>query len=275
MFKYSKWTKEFSKILILVFVLVIVLFPLYFLLVTSLMSTDFLTRGKISLIPDAANFENYSSIVNQDFWEATSYSIATLVTVLSIRIVTYILAGYAMSKASKSLRTTVFIFFIIISLVPEFTIYLPLKQLLNSYNLLETSIVFSLTTTSFFSFFLLLYVYKAFKNIDKNKLDQSKIDNLRLRHKIWYVFLPNLKVPIFLIILFTTVQSWNEYLWPLYVLNGIDKQTISLWFKNLGQTGFSSLINIQAAGSVISLSITLVAYLVFSPWINRRISQIV
>ncbi|WP_371246511.1 hypothetical protein ACA758_00630 [Mycoplasmopsis agassizii] len=270
MFKF--YSKEIIKYVLIIAIVILILFPLYYLIVLALTSNSFITSGIASLTPDGANWENFSEVVDQKFLDAFGLSIAVLVSLVLVRLLIYTLAAFGLNNVTNLTRKAFIIILIFISLVPDITIYLSLKTFANQFNLINFPFIFSLMINGFFSFFLINYLYSAVKNISDKKIKLAKMDNLKWYESFAYVYFPSIKFAWFLIAVFTSVQSWNDYLWPRFVLSSFDNQTISIWFLSLGDTGFSKLINLQAAGSVIATIIPLGIYLIFSKKINKAIS---
>ncbi|EFF41768.1 ABC transporter permease subunit [Mycoplasmopsis alligatoris] len=269
----SKQIKEFLKYLLVIFLLLIFLFPLYYLFVKSHYSNSFETNNIVSFSPDTFDFYNYKQALNTNFLPALGLSISSLVLVLLIRLFIFILAAIALNKLPKVIVKFILIFLLIISLIPDVVLFLPLKKVLIETNLINKSLAFSLITNSIFSYFIFLNIFKTFEEIKEKQKETIQIDNIGFRHQVLYVYLPKLRMPLFLLVIFSTLNVWNDYLWPLFILSGYKLDTIGIWFRFLGDTGFSNLENVQSAGAIIALSIPLSIYLIFSPFINKIISK--
>ncbi|WP_036499198.1 ABC transporter permease subunit [[Mycoplasma] testudinis] len=269
---------ELLKYILTIVILILTLFPLYYLIVVSLTSTEFLSRGVVSFVPDSIN-NNYQTIIGPELNSALALTASVLVSLIVIRLVVYTLAGFGLNKVGKITRKIVFGLFLFVSIVPEITIYIALRVLLFQINATTTSLIFSLASNSIFSFFIMIYVYKSIQSVSASKSRIMKIDKLRWYQQFVYVYLPVLKMPFFLLVVFTAIQSWNDYLWPNFLLSGTALENITIWFLRQGSgaeggtSGLASLQNLQAAGSFISLIIPLGIYLIFSYWINRGISR--
>lgn len=273
MFKRTLFS--FVKYSIVIFVLLLILFPLYYLITLSLTSSSEALKDNIRFVPDGFNYKNYD-ILNSDFWSSLTYSFLFVITALTIRLVSLFLGGYGLYLTTRKIKTLFFSIFLFFSIVPEISIYLGIKGVLNDLNI--SDIVFSLSASSFFSFFSLSYFHNSFNQVSQKEKDIIKIDNLNKLEVFYYVYLPKLKMPIFLTVIFTTISTWNSFLWPSYILsgktiNGVGFDTISLWFLRVGDIphGMGRHENLVAAGSVISIIIPLGIYLIFSKLINRQL----
>ncbi|EIN15040.1 Glycerol ABC transporter, permease component [Mycoplasmopsis agalactiae 14628] len=248
------------------------LFPLYYLLLHSLVSAKTITDNKASLTIQEWNWSNYAEAYKKDFWVAFGYTLLFAFILMSLRILTYSMAVAGLLKMNSKFQKIFQNFFLVISLIPEFSIYLSLKTFLINLKLYGTA--FSFVSNSIFSFFTFTYVWNLAKSVHNEKYKIMLNDNLKWNQKITYVYLPRLKLAYFLLIIFAFITAWNDYLWPTFVLpttnNAKGFTNITIWFLNLGREA-SEFENtaIQAAGAVISVLIPLTIYAAFSKKINR------
>ncbi|MCE6115051.1 ABC transporter permease subunit [Mycoplasmopsis agalactiae] len=251
---------------------IMLLFPLYYLLLHSLVSAKTITDNVASLTIQEWNWSNYASAYKKDFWVAFGYTSLFAFILMSLRILTYSMAVAGLLKMNDKFQKVFQNFFLVISLIPEFSIYLSLKTFLIKLSLYGTA--FSFVSNSIFSFFTFTYVLNLAKSVHNEKYKIMLNDNLKWNQKITYVYLPKLKLAYFLLIIFAFITAWNDYLWPTFVLPTTNNvwgfTNITIWFLNLGREA-SEFENtaIQAAGAVISVLIPLTIYAVFSKKINR------
>ncbi|MBY7704196.1 hypothetical protein JIY74_28535 [Vibrio harveyi] len=95
-------------------------------------------------------------------------------------------------------------FFLIISLIPEFSIYLSLKTVLIKTGMRD--LMFSYVTNSLFSFFNFTYMFNIAKTVYENKHKVMKNDNLKLYEKLFYVCLPKMKLGYLLLVVFSFIS---------------------------------------------------------------------
>ncbi|ADR25430.1 ABC transporter permease subunit [Mycoplasmopsis bovis] len=251
---------------------IMLLFPLYYLLLHSLVSPKTITDNKATLTIQEWNWSNYAEAYKKDFWVAFGYTSLFALFLMTLRIVTYSMAVAGLLKMNNRFQKIFQNFFLVISLVPEFSIYLSLKTFLIRLDLYGTA--FSFVSNSIFSFFTFTYVWDLAKSAHNEKYKVMLNDNLKWNQKITYVYLPKLKLAYFLLIVFAFITAWNDYLWPTFVLPSTSNvkgfTNITIWFLNLGKESaeFENTA-IQAAGAVISVLIPLTIYAIFSKKINR------
>ncbi|MDC4182626.1 ABC transporter permease subunit [Mycoplasma bradburyae] len=268
--------------IIIVILILLVLFPLYYLIVLSFTSNDQILKNIASLLPDGFHYENYKGLIDREFWYSFLLTFLSVLILIVLKLGSTLLAAFGLNKVSLSLRKILFIFFLITSFIPEISIYLYLFRTLNEARIINNdSLAFVLSLTMLFSFFMLMLFYSAINKEYENKKNVMRIDRINGFQAFFHIYLPKLKVPIYLLIIFTTIEGWNSFLWPQLILSGrvyndsMPINTISTWFIKLGMIDMLDLINVRAAGAFISTLIPLSIYFVCSRIINKRMYKMV
>ncbi|WP_434333797.1 ABC transporter permease subunit [Mycoplasma capricolum subsp. capricolum] len=258
--------KEVIKYLLILLLCLFLLFPLYYLLLQALLSNSSIIENKTYLFIKEWNWSNFLKAFQSNFLIAFGWTLLFATILISLRIVIYSLAIIGLLKMKPVYQKVFLYFFIIISLIPEFSIFLSLKFVLLQINLYTTPIAY--VTNAIFSFFNFTYIFNLAKSIESEKSKVMINDNLKWYDKLFYVYLPKMKLGYFLLIIFSFISVWNDYLWPQFILsNGFTN--ITIWYQTLGREYEASLINIQAAGAMISILVPLVIYISFSKKIGR------
>ncbi|WP_027121954.1 ABC transporter permease subunit [[Mycoplasma] imitans] len=268
--------------LIIVALIIIVLFPLYYLIVLSLTSNNQITSGITRLLPDGFHYRNYSGLINEQFALSFLLTFLSVLILIVLKLTATLLAAFGLNKVTDKFRKILFLFFLITSFIPEISIYLYLFSTLNQFRFISTnSLAFVLGLPILFSFFMLMLFYNAINKEYQLRRNLMRIDRIKPLQAFWYVYLPKLKVPIYLLIIFTTIEAWNSFLWPQLILSGrvyennTPINTISTWFLKLGFVDRLDLINVRAAGAFISTLIPLSIYIICSRIINKRMYKMV
>ncbi|QJR44258.1 carbohydrate ABC transporter permease [Mycoplasma miroungirhinis] len=265
MLKKIVW--EILKFLLIGILVVVILFPVYYLFVISLKTRLSISEDKASILIEEWQWSNFFNVIALDFWKALGFTLIVAVILILLRIFIFSFAVIGLLKLNDKWQKIFLYFFLIISLIPEFTIYLSLLQFLVGLKIHKT--FFALTTNSLFSFFLFTYIFNTAKAIHKNKNKLIINDHLKWHHKLIYVYFPKLKLAFLLLIIFSFLTAWNDYLWPTYILNNREEKNITLWFIGLNSINEESTPNLAAAGAFISILVPLCVYWVFSTKIRK------
>ncbi|MGZ9413539.1 ABC transporter permease subunit [Mycoplasma sp. 480] len=261
----KKITKEIIKILILLFILLLILFPLYILLITSLKSNYSTSNNNYSLILKEFEWSNFNFFKNSIFWKAVFLSMSSSLLLICLRVVFYTLFIVGLSKINQKIKKAILLFIMFFSFIPEFSIYLSLREILSNFHIINNLSVFSIVSNSIFSYF---FIYNLLINFEKTKNQYWKViklDNLNIFQKIYLVYWKEMRNYYILLIIFSFISSWNDYLWPNFLLSSTDSKTVGIWFRQIGETPSGGyFLNIQAAGSLVVILLPLGIYFTFS-----------
>ncbi|UWD34545.1 ABC transporter permease family protein [Mesomycoplasma molare] len=256
--------------LLLFLLLFFIFFPIYFLILVSLKSNQSFLNNEYSLIIDEWNFKNYSFLKEFDFWKAILISLISSFVLIIIRMIIYF--GFIISfyNFSNKFKKTIQLILMILFIIPEFSIFLSLKNILNILNISSNLNYFSLISNSLFSFFLL---NNMLFNYTKTKDKYYKIiiiDNLNFLEQLKLIYWKEMKHSFFMLVVFSFITTWNDFLWVNFLLSGSEDKTLAIWFRYYAPipTG-GYFLNLQAAGAFVSIFIPITIYFIFSKQITK------
>ena len=84
--------------------------------------------------------------------------------------------------------------------------------------------------------FLIFFFRQNTKMFPKELLEAARIDGLSELGCFFRIYVPTMKTTYAAAGIITFMSSWNNYLWPLIVLQSPENQTISLLISNLGSS---------------------------------------
>lgn len=218
---------------------IIFAFPFYFLLVSATNSSTDITKGV--LLPGShliENFKNLTSSYNlgQAMWNSTKISI--IQTVGSITIAS--LAGYGFEIHKSRGKELIFKFLLLSMMIPFATIMIPLFQMFGNISRMIPQIgidtipatVLPYLTTAFLIFFF----RQNTKMFPKTLLEAGRIDGLSEIGLFIRIYVPTMRTTYAAAAIITFMSSWNNYLWPLVVLQTPENHTLPLMISNLGSS---------------------------------------
>ena len=217
-----------------------------------------------SLLPDytptLANF--IEALESGDF--AVYYLNTAIVAfgILAVQIVTISLAGYAFARLEFPGRDVLFYVFLLqLMLVPPILIVPNLRMIvdLGLYNTL-----LGVMLPYFASAFGTFLMRQTFRQIPRDFEEAATIDGARWWQVLWHVLLPMAKPGLVAFSLVSLMAHWNEFLWPLMVLNEPSKQTLTVGLASfaLGTEGGKEW-GLLAAGTLLVMLPLLALFAVF------------
>jgi sn-glycerol 3-phosphate transport system permease protein len=258
------------RYLLMTVLAVIVLFPIYITVVNSLLTPEQIAARPPTFFPTDPQWDTYKTAFtdgNMDRYLVNSFIVASLITVG--QIVTSVMAAYAFTFLRFPFRTVLFIAFIATLMVPFEALILINRATMvrldwiNSYQ----ALVVPFLATGFGAFLL----RQAFLQVPKDLKDAAELDGYGHWKFMTRVVVPLTRPAIAALGVFSFLQAWNQYLWPLLVTDDERYRTVQIGLKQLTTTSVEGL-NITVAGTIIAVLPIFVLLLIFQKYIIRGLT---
>ncbi|MBX6742639.1 MAG: carbohydrate ABC transporter permease [Acetobacteraceae bacterium] len=226
---WRKWV--FFNLPLIGFVFLL-LFPFYWMVVTSIRPDAELYRPWNA--PNYAPFwtmhptlEHIQYLLGETLfstWMLNTMLIALASTAISL--VCGVLAGYALSRLefplAGSLGTGIFITY----LVPQTLLFIPLSDIVRNFHLGDTPWALILTYPTFLIPFCTWLMMGYFKAIPKELEECARIDGASRFKAMLYIILPVAVPGILSAGIFAFTLSWNEFIYALVFLSSPEQKTV-------------------------------------------------
>ncbi len=216
--------------LFLVVIAFVSLFPFFWMVVSSTNTTADINQGKMSFGSALIdNLTKLSQVVDlpQIFWNTTKISL--LGTFLTLVIAS--LAGYGFEIYQSKLRDKVYNLLLLTMMIPFAALMIPLFSMMAKANLLDTH--WAVVLPSVASVYIIFYFRQCTKAFPKELLDAARVDGVKEWQIFVYVFFPVMRSTYAAAFIITFMANWNNFLWPLIVLQTPDMKTINLVLSSL------------------------------------------
>lgn len=251
---------------------------LYALAITMLLpflwmvSTSLKTRGEaiaadtVSLIPGGAPWEwqwgNYAAAwekanLGDFYWN--SIFVAVVVTVLSV--LHNALAGFAFAKLRFRGRQALFLALLTTMMLP-FQVYFIFAYVLCGW-LGYIDHYQALIVPFLASAFGIFYMRQAVAGIPDELLEAGRIDGFTDFELFWHIVAPAIRPAIAALGIFTFMASWNNFFWPLIVIDSNDMYTLPLAVAALAGEYYTDSWPEQMAAATIITVPMLIVFLIF------------
>ncbi|MBR0464651.1 MAG: carbohydrate ABC transporter permease [Clostridia bacterium] len=196
------------NILIMMLVLIIIMYPLYFIVIASFSDPVQVNAGKVLILPKGMTWEGYIRMAqNEDLWRGYVNSLIYMTGGTLISLCMTIPAAYALSnKHTHGIRVFTFIFTFTMmfngGMIPT---YLVVKNLgwLNTWWILMIN--------GGFSTYNLIVSRTFMQSIPSEVLEAAEIDGASIVQSFFRVVLPLSKPIIAVMALFYGIARWNDY----------------------------------------------------------------
>jgi len=200
------------------------------------------------------------------FWNSTFITVvATVLTVLFNSM-----AAFALSKYQFRGRTVVFLLIISTLMIPPTVNLVPIFLVVSQLGLVNTpwGVIWPAIATPTGVFLLRQYML----TIPDDLLDAARMDHASEWKVYWRIVMPLSAPAIAVLVIFSAMWRWNEFLWPLIVLNRSEEFTLQLAlnsFQGELQTSWSNLL----AMTMLTLLPITVVFLFLQRYITQGIAQ--
>jgi len=220
----------------------------------------------LTLLPPGSptdwHWENY--LLAWDTAQLGRFYINSIIVAVAVTVLSGIhnaLAGFAFAKLRFVGRKITFVMLLATMMLP-FQVYFIFAYLLCGWfdyiNTYQALIVPFLATA-----FGIFYMRQAISTIPDDLLDAGRIDGFSDFELFTHVVLPAVKPAIAALAIFTFMASWNNFFWPLIVIDSNDLYTLPLAVNALAGKYYTSSWPIQMAAATIITVPILIVFLIF------------
>ncbi len=219
---------------LLVPVLLFVAFPFYWIVITSLKSTEQISQRVSIFWPEPPTLEQYRSLVQDTpflTWLLNSAFVAAAATVISVALAS--LAAYALSRLrfrGAGMLTTLLL---ITYLLPGTLLFIPLYQTLTSIGVINSHAALIITYPTFLLPFATWVLMGYFRSIPVELEEAARIDGASRFYIFWRITLPLAAPAILSVTLFAFTNAWNEFLFAFVFITSESLRTLPIGLQSL------------------------------------------
>jgi ABC-type glycerol-3-phosphate transport system permease component len=245
------------------FSLVALIFTLPFFL---MLSNAFKTSAEIvrippTLIPREPTLNAFRTVLEEApyvRWFANSLLVSISVTLMVL--LTSSLAGYIFAKFSVPGRDVIFVLLLATMMVPFPVLLIPSYLIVNKLGLINS--LWALIVPGIASAFGIFLMRQFIAGIPNDLIEAARLDGASEWAIYARIVVPLARPPMAALGIFTFLAAWNDYLWPLIVINDQEKSTLplALTFFNSQHAQRYDLVMAAAAMAVIPVIIVFVLF---------------
>ena len=252
----------------------IVLFPFYWMVLTSLKSYGAYNSEYIpqlfTLEPTLENYaQAYTAVPLARYFANTV--IFTLITT-GVMLVVSILAAYAFSRLDFKGKNLLFTAFLSLMMVPTELVVITNFVTITDLGLRNTFT--GLILPSVTSVFYIYLLKENFEMIPENLYKAAKIDGTSDLKYLLKIMIPICRPTIVTVTILKVIECWNSYVWPRLITDDQNYYLVSNGIQQIRESGFGreNIPAMMAAVVMISVPI-IVLFLVFRKKIMEGVSR--
>lgn len=280
-----KRTKTIAWWVAVCLVSVITVAPLVWTLATSLKPAGEILASSLSLIPANPTIDNYVQAVTTVPYGR--YFVNSLVLGVGGAVANLFfgsLAGYALAKLRFAGRQAVFVTFLSSLMVPSIVTMIPTFLILRHFPLLGGNDVggngglglintyWAVIVPGAAGAFAVFFMKQFFESLPDELGEAARIDGAGEFRIFAVIYFPLTKAGLAVLGLLSFQAGWNNFLWPLIVLNDPKMMTVQVGlagFVNDHTTNYGPLM----AGTIITMLPVLLVFVLAQRWIIEGIAH--
>lgn len=282
-FQTRKTIQSGFTYLVMIILAIIFLFPIVFMLITSLKVDEMQILSDIStlyaFIPRGElGFENYRDVFdNLEFGRMLFNSTFIMVVTVIFGLVVNSMIAYALSRLNFKGRGLLLAIIVALIIVPFEAVAVPLLLVVNnlpwfggattwldSYHVQIIPFI-----ADAFSIFLF---YQFFISIPKELEEAALVDGAGRFRIYWQVVVP-LSKPVFATVaILTALANWNRFMWPLMVTRGVDVRPLTVGMQTFFGQDPRIWGDLLAFASLITIPV-LIVFLIFQKWFVQSVAS--
>jgi multiple sugar transport system permease protein len=202
-------------------------------------------------------FSGFTTLFNKNnvgIWFFNSFYIAVVVTIGILLFDS--MAGYVLAKKRFPGRNLIFWSIIATMMIPGQVTLVPLFIMVRNFGIMDThwALIFPDLAMVFGVFLMRQFMH----SIPDELIDAAKIDGASEWKTYWKIILPLAKPGLAALGIFTFMNVWNSFLWPIIVLNDSNLYTLPVGLKTLQDANLASFKLLMSGAAIASVPMIIV-----------------
>lgn len=259
---------------LLVFWAVIVLFPFYWMILTSIKSYGAYNSEYIpkffTLSPTLQNYVDAFTAVPLGRYFTNTVIFTVLTTAIMLVVIT--LAAFAFARLDFKGKNIAFVIFLSLMMIPNELVVITNFVTITNLNLRNTFP--GLILPSVTSVFYIYLLKENFEQIPDSLYYAAKVDGTSDLKYLLKVMIPIAKPTLITITILKVIECWNSYVWPRLITDDENYYLVSNGIQEIRENGFGreNIPAMMAAVVVISVPL-IVLFLIFRRKVMEGVSR--
>jgi sn-glycerol 3-phosphate transport system permease protein len=263
----------FAGYLPMILALLVIALPLLWMVVASFKPISEIVTMDPSLLPQSPTLDNYAAVADR-VPLARVFLNSVIVTLVgaAIKVFLAITTAYALVFIEIPFRNAIFLGILVALMVPPEAAMLPNFLSISAIGGRDTlwGIILPGLGTAFGTFML----RQQFKTLPAELIEAAELDGAGHWRRLWQIVAPVSMPTIATVALVIIVNEWNNFLWPLVIIDSPDKMTLPVGLNLLRsietQTGSYGVL---MAGAVIVIAPVLIVFAALQRYIVAGLTQ--
>ncbi len=232
--------------------LVIWLFPLLGVALTSLRPASDLAQGNYFGMPSGIAWENYVFIFTQTpmakyMMNSLWVTVPTVIGAVSLSLMT----GFALAVYGFRANILVFFMFVAGNFVPFQILMVPVRDMTLNLGMYNTWYGLALFHIAFQTGFCTLFMRNFIKALPFELIEAARVEGVSEWRIFWFIVLPLMRPAIAALSVLVFTFIWNDFFWATVLTQGVDSQPITAGLSSLNGQWIAQW-HLVSAGSILA-----------------------
>lgn len=247
---------------------IIAVFPLLWILLSSVKTSGELTANPTSFLPKNFTLENFIHVI-KDLGFAVNIKNSLLISLITtlIAITISAMAAYGIVRFFPKFGNVMSKLLVTTYMFPPILLAIPYSLVMAKIGLTNTRIGLVIVYLSFSVPYAVWMLVGFFKTVPIGIEEAAKIDGADKLQTFVRIVLPLVMPGIVATAIYTFINAWNEFLYSLILINSTDRMTVSVALRSLQGAEILSWGDMMAASTLV-----VVPSIIFFMFIQRKIA---
>jgi multiple sugar transport system permease protein len=228
------------------------LFPLLGVALTSLRPASDLAQGNYFGMPSGIAWENYSYIftetpIGQYMLNSIWVTIPTVIGAVGLSLMT----GFALAVYGFRSNLLIFFLFVAGNFVPFQILMVPVRDMTLQLGMYDTWYGLALFHIAFQTGFCTLFMRNFIKALPFELIEAARVEGVTEWRIFWYIVLPLMRPAIAALSVLVFTFIWNDFFWATVLTQGVDSQPITAGLSSLNGQWIAQW-HLVSAGSILA-----------------------
>ena len=255
--------KKFLTYFVIVLLLLVFVFPIYWMFVASLKDNSVLMRLPPQLYPTFSSLDSYKAIFeNAKYMRYIGNSLIVSSITVVINLLFSVFAGYSLSRFRYPGRKAIMTVTLSAQVFPTVVILISLYEFFSKFKLMNNFLGLALADVAM-SLPLSVWMLKSFCDSVPRSLDEAaRVDGCGRFRTMMQIVVPLLKPGMLAVGIYAFLMSWDDYMLGLVIMTKTPKKTLPVGISEsfLGEFGFdyAGMMTISVVASLPVLLLFLI-----------------
>ena len=252
----------------LIILSVVALFPLVWVILSSVKGSGELTSNPTSFLPKEFTFINYKNVIDNLGFTVNignSLIIALITTVIAITVSS--MAAYGIVRFFPRFGNIMSRVLVTTYMFPHILLAIPYSLVMAKLGLTNTRVGLIIVYLSFSVPYAVWMLVGFFKTVPIGIEEAARVDGANKLVTFVRIVLPLVAPGIVATAIYTFINAWNEFLYSLILINSTDLMTVSVALKSLQGAEILDWGSMMAASTIV-----VIPSVIFFTFIQRYIA---